>query len=114
MLAAIQCGDALSERLPSGRNDALSVRNPAWEAYFEERLSARMAHDLSGRRLVQRLGKEQGGQCPVCGQGLTLAESWHVHHVEWRVYGGSEALDNRRLLHANCHRQVHHQGLVVE
>jgi RNA-directed DNA polymerase len=88
--------------------------DPAWEVYFEERLSARMAQDLAGRQAVQQLWTAQGGKCPVCGQGLTLAESWHLHHVEWRVYGGSDAWYNRRLLHANCHRQVHSQGLVVE
>ena len=51
---------------------------------------------------------------PVCHRGLQLEERWHLHHIVWRVYGGSDALYNRRLLHANCHRQVHHQGLPAE
>jgi len=88
--------------------------DPAWEAYFEERLSKRMADTLAGRKAVQRLWKHQGGKCLVCGQWLMEEESWHLHHKEWRVYGGSDALYNRRLLHANCHRQVHSQGLEVE
>jgi RNA-directed DNA polymerase len=88
--------------------------DPTWELYFEERLSAKMANDLQGRRAAQILWKKQGGKCPVCGQGLTGEDRWHMHHVEWRVYGGSDALDNRILLHANCHRQVHSQGLKVE
>jgi RNA-directed DNA polymerase len=88
--------------------------DPAWEEYFEERLSAKMAQDLSGRRAVQRLWQRQGGKCPVCGQGLRLTDNWHLHHKEWQVHGGSEAWYNRRLLHANCHRQVHSQGWVVE
>jgi RNA-directed DNA polymerase len=88
--------------------------DPACESYFEERLSVKMAGDLAGRKAAQCLWDRQGGKCPVCGQGLTLAEDWHIHHVEWRVYGGSDALYNRRLLHANCHRQVHNQGLLVE
>jgi RNA-directed DNA polymerase len=88
--------------------------DPAWEVYFEARLSKRMAATLSGRQAVQRLWKRQGGKCPVCGQGLMAGESWHLHHQEWRVYGGSDAFFNRRLLHANCHRQVHSQGLTVE
>jgi RNA-directed DNA polymerase len=88
--------------------------DPSWEVYFEERLSAKMANDLSGRTAAEYLWKQQGGKCPVCGQGLTLEERWHIHHLEWRVYGGSDALYNRMLLHANCHRQVHSQGLKVE
>jgi RNA-directed DNA polymerase len=88
--------------------------DPAWEAYFEERLSKQMTATLAGRRAVQRLWKHQGGKCLVCGQGLKEGERWHLHHKEWRVYGGSDALFNRRLLHANCHQQVHSQGLEVE
>jgi RNA-directed DNA polymerase len=88
--------------------------DPAWEAYLEERLSKRMADTLAGRKAVQRLWTRQGGKCLVCGQWLMEQESWHLHHKEWRVYGGSDALYNRRLLHANCHRQVHRQGLEVE
>jgi RNA-directed DNA polymerase len=88
--------------------------DPAWEVYFEERLSAKMAHDLAGRAAARWLWQQQGGKCPVCQQGLRLEERWHLHHVQWRVYGGSDTLDNRMLLHANCHRQVHHQGLKRE
>jgi RNA-directed DNA polymerase len=66
--------------------------DPAWEVYFEERLSTKMADDLSGRRAAQTLWAQQGGQCPVCGQGLTLEERWHMHHLQWQVYGGSDAL----------------------
>ena len=73
-----------------------------------------MAQDLAGREAVRLLWKHQGGKCPVCHQGLQLEERWHLHHIVWRVYGGSDALYNRRLLHANCHRQVHHQGLPAE
>jgi RNA-directed DNA polymerase len=87
--------------------------DPTWELYFEERLSARMAHELTGRAAAHYLWKRQGGKCPVCGQALTLEEGWHVHHIQRRVYGGSDAMDNRMLLHANCHRQVHRRGRVV-
>jgi RNA-directed DNA polymerase len=88
--------------------------DPTWEVYWEERLSSRMASDPHGRAVAYFLWKQQGGQCPVCNQGLTLEEDWHMHHLEWRVYGGSDALYNRILRHANCHRQVHSQGLTVE
>jgi RNA-directed DNA polymerase len=88
--------------------------DPTWEVYFEERLSAKMASDPKGRTAAQFLWEPQGGKCPGCGQRLTLEEGWHMHHLEWRVYGGSDALYNRMLLHANCHRQVHSQGLKIE
>jgi RNA-directed DNA polymerase len=45
---------------------------------------------------------------------LTLEEGWHVHHLLWRSRGGADTVDNLVLLHPNCHRQVHREGLVVD
>ena len=36
-----------------------------------------------------------------------------MHHLLWRTHGGTDAIDNLVLLHPNCHRQVHSEGLVV-
>lgn len=80
-----------------------------WEQYFEERLATRMASTLSGRGTARSLWLEQEGKCPVCGQPLTLETGWQIHHLRWRVYGGTDHVDNRVLLHSNCHRQVHIQ-----
>jgi RNA-directed DNA polymerase len=87
--------------------------DPAWELYFEERLSARMADSLTGRGRARYLWLAQEGRCPVCRGALTLEEGWHIHHLTWRMHGGSDLVDNLVLLHPNCHRQVHSQGLVV-
>jgi RNA-directed DNA polymerase len=88
--------------------------DPAWELYFEERLSAQMASTLTGRGTVRYLWLQQDGKCLVCGQPLTPADEWHVHHLRWRAHGGDDLAYNLVLLHPNCHRQVHSKGLVVE
>jgi RNA-directed DNA polymerase len=88
--------------------------DPAWELYFEERLAAQMASTLTGRGTARYLWLEQDGKCPVCAQRLTLEEAWHIHHLLWRCHGGTDLIDNLLLLHPNCHRQVHSEGLVVE
>jgi RNA-directed DNA polymerase len=88
--------------------------DPAWELYFEERLTAHMASTLTGRGTARYLWLEQNGRCLVCAEPLTLAAGWHVHHLRWRVHGGDDRIDNLVLLHPNCHRQVHSEGLVVE
>jgi RNA-directed DNA polymerase len=93
---------------------AANPYDPAWELYFEERLAAQMASTLTGRGTARYLWYEQGGQCLVCAQPLTLEVGWHVHHLLWRSHGGSDAIENTVLLHPNCHRQVHSEGLVVE
>jgi RNA-directed DNA polymerase len=36
-----------------------------------------------------------------------------VHKVVWRVYGGSDSMSNRVLLHPMCHSKVHDRELKV-
>jgi RNA-directed DNA polymerase len=87
--------------------------DPQWESYFEERLQVKVANSLLGRGKVHYLWLEQDGKCLVCGQPLVLEEGWQLHHLHWRVYGGSDLVENLVLLHRNCHRQVHSKKLVV-
>jgi RNA-directed DNA polymerase len=88
--------------------------DPAWELYFEERLATQMSSTLTGRGTARYLWFEQGGHCLVCGQPLRLEGGWHVHHLLWRSHGGTDQIENLVLLHPNCHRQVHSEGLMVE
>jgi RNA-directed DNA polymerase len=88
--------------------------DPAWELYFEERIATQMSSTLTGQGTARYLWFEQDGHCPVCDQPLRLEEGWHVHHLLWRSHGGTDAVENLALLHPNCHRQVHSEGLVVE
>src|SRR5262249_38545968 len=87
--------------------------DPAWELYFEERFATQMASTLTGRGTTRYLWLEQDGKCLVCDQPLTLDAGWHLHHLLWRSHGGGHEVDNLVLLHPNCHRQVHREGLVV-
>lgn len=87
--------------------------DPAWESYFEARLGVQMANTLRGKRKLLYLWREQEGLCPVCHQPITQLSGWHNHHIVWRTLGGSDRAENRVLLHPNCHRQVHSQGLEV-
>ena len=86
--------------------------DPAWEPYFEERLGVKMAGTLVGRWTLRLLWKEQGGICPVCNQKITTVTGWHNHHIEWRTHGGKDTIENRVLVHPNCHQQIHSQGLT--
>jgi RNA-directed DNA polymerase len=81
--------------------------SPAWEAYFEERLRLQMGTQLLGNRKAWQLWLMQEGRCPECSEPITTETGWHIHHVTYRVYGGTDALPNLRLLHPNCHRQLH-------
>jgi RNA-directed DNA polymerase len=87
--------------------------DPQWEPYFAARLGVRMAHNRRGRRHLIRLGKAQDGRCAVCQQRITPWTGWHRPHLVWRTHGGSDRIENRVLLHPNCHAQVHSHGLTV-
>ncbi len=87
--------------------------DPAWEVYFEERLGLKMADNLTGKRKLLEIWKEQHGICPMCNQKITELTGWHNHHIIWRTKGGADSAENRVLLHPECHRRVHSQGLEV-
>lgn len=87
---------------------AVNAYDPAWELYLETRLGVKMAATLKGRHTLLYLWKRQNGRCPHCGEAITKITGWHNHHKVWRSHGGSDAVDNRVLLHPTCHSQVHH------
>ena len=87
--------------------------DPEWEVYFENRLGFQMLDHLKERKRLLRLWIEQDGCCRICSQKITKASGWHLHHKKRRTDGGTDTMDNLVLLHPNCHRQVHSQGLEV-
>ncbi len=83
--------------------------DPAWEPYFEQRAYKNVLDaTLWDRPRLRQQWSAQKGICPVCQQRITKETGWEVHHILFRIYGGGDELDNRVLLHPNCHRQVHH------
>jgi RNA-directed DNA polymerase len=88
--------------------------DPVYETYFEKRLDVKMEGNLNGKRRLLHLWEEQNGLCPMCKQKITKITGWHSHHIIWRSKGGTDGVDNRVLLHPNCHMQLHNQGLHVE
>jgi RNA-directed DNA polymerase len=102
----VKLGSIAIQRHVKIRADA-NPYDPTWEHYFEGRLYARMRGTLTDRIDLQMLWSRQTGLCPECHQQLLPEQAWERHHVQWRVLGGSDKLDNLRLLHANCHRKLH-------
>jgi RNA-directed DNA polymerase len=91
---------------------AANPYDPKWEPYFEQRLQRKMAANLQGRTSLLRLWRLQNGVCPVCGEKISEDTGWENHHIEWRVYGGCDTMNNLVLLHPTCHHQIHNLGLT--
>ncbi len=82
--------------------------DPAWEQYFETRLTLSMKQSLQGKKRFLYLWQLQNGRCPVCSELISEESGWHLHHRVPKALGGSDNTSNLVLLHPNCHRQVHH------
>jgi RNA-directed DNA polymerase len=86
--------------------------DPQWEEYFDQRLGIKWLQGTNRKKLIA-LWKNQAGKCPLCDQKITKETGWNIHHIVYRVYGGTDNLTNLLLLHPNCHRQVHSQDSKV-
>ncbi|WP_320408678.1 group II intron reverse transcriptase [Candidatus Williamhamiltonella defendens] len=81
-----------------------SPDNPELRDYWRHR-QARKQPFIYGVKV--NLYKRQKGYCPLCDQELDNGEQLHVHNIQPKAEGGDNKLANLRLLHANCHRQLH-------
>lgn len=86
---------------------------PEWELYGEKRKQERLYEEQSHRRQWQALYKTQWGKCALCGEPITKETGWHDHHIVYQMFGGSDALSNRCLVHPNCHVKIHALKLDV-
>jgi RNA-directed DNA polymerase len=107
----------LASRIPIQRH--VKVRSeanpydPACETYFEKREADHMLDTFQGTRTLRFLWHEQSGLCPVCNTTITRITGWRLHHCVHRVMGGSRSVENRVLLHPECHNRVHDQRIAV-
>ncbi|WP_185267598.1 group II intron reverse transcriptase/maturase [Halopseudomonas xiamenensis] len=91
------------KRLPGAYNPFDPEHELKWEALRIQR----MQHKLRYRKQVLWLFIRQQGKCALCGYAISKETGWHDHHIVRRVDGGPDTLDNRAVLHPNCHAQLH-------
>jgi RNA-directed DNA polymerase len=94
------------------RSDA-NPYDPAYETYFEKREADHMRDTFRGSRFLRFLWYEQRGLCPMCNTQITPLTGWRLHYCVPLVMGGSTRVDNRVLLHPECHDRVHDLRLSV-
>jgi len=82
--------------------------NPKWEEYSEKRFCKLQMKHIKHRKRLLNVWKAQNGKCPCCEERITVESGWNLHHIVKRISGGTENLSNLKLLHPNCHRQVHY------
>ena len=60
---------------------------------------------------MSHLFKSQKGKCEYCEGNITKGDiqsyNIHKHHMKPRIKGGDDKLRNLKLLHQDCHRELH-------
>ncbi len=87
--------------------------DPKWEVYLEGRFQKSMIKHLKNRKRLLKVWRIQKGRCPHCQERVTTETGWNLHHIIKRIDGGSNKLSNLKLLHPNCHRQLHYGNDVA-
>ena len=59
---------------------------------------------------VPILFDRQRGICPICGKPLERLSSFDLDHIKPRKHGGTDGIDNLRLIHVVCHRTRERAG----
>lgn len=85
-------------------------KDPNTIEYWEKRAytnAYNQIHSVKMRKLYER----QKGTCPHCKRQMTQRQinktELHVHHMKPRSFNGNEGYSNLRLLHNECHRELH-------
>ena len=79
--------------------------------YWEKREYQNAKDSILGSGVLSALFGKQKGKCAFCKQLITKDEvndmEFHKHHMKPRSEGGDEKLNNLRLVHTLCHRDLH-------
>jgi RNA-directed DNA polymerase len=81
-----------------------SADDPYLKEYWANRSKAK-AKEL--KPSYQKVSKNQGHVCPLCGESLFNEEVLHLHHNVPRHLGGKNTYSNLKLVHLFCHQQIH-------
>lgn len=93
-------------------NNAYRVydRDPKTLEYWNKREYVNAFNQIESVRRG-RLFTNQRGECPHCKGIITQediqGQETHVHHVKPKSEGGTNSYSNLRLLHSECHREIH-------
>ena len=91
--------------------DGMRIYDANAREYWEKREYMNALDNIQGAPIMSKLFREQSGKCGYCKQPITESQvkgsETINHHMKPRSKGGDWKLRNLRLLHADCHNQLH-------
>ncbi len=98
------------EKIPLTRFTKVAGKNspydPALRQYWHERKQRQVARETYAKQRLM-LHQRQGYRCALCRISFGPGERIEMDHIIPIRHGGTDDLDNTRLVHPWCHRQRH-------
>ena len=85
-----------------------SPYDPALRQYWRARKKRQVGRETYVKQRLM-LHQKQGYRCALCRTPFGPGERIELDHIIPRRHGGTDDLDNTRLVHPWCHRQRHQQ-----
>jgi RNA-directed DNA polymerase len=85
-----------------------SPYDPALRQYWTERKKQQVGREPYAKQRL-RLHQKQGYRCALCRIPFIAGESIETDHMIPTSQGGTDDINNKRLVHPWCHRQRHHK-----
>jgi RNA-directed DNA polymerase len=85
-----------------------SPYDPALRQYWTERKKQQVGRETYAKQRL-RLHQKQGYRCALCRIPFIAGESIETDHMIPTNQGGTDDINNKRLVHPWCHRQRHHK-----
>ena len=87
------------------------VYNRSDTDYWKKRERHQAERQIIGDGRLSNLFKRQKGVCHHCNTPISAYDIEnrliHTHHLTPKAQGGSNSYSNLRLMHADCHREIH-------
>ena len=81
--------------------------------YWAKREFVNAMDSISSSYVMTKLFRDQKGICDYCRDSITQSDiqsgNVHKHHLLPKSEGGTEQLHNLRLLHLECHKELHNR-----
>ena len=85
---------------------------PEDDQYFIKRLLKKW--QLTNNRKIKQLVRRQKGRCPACEKPISTEDRLEIDHIQQRYLGGTDEINNLRLMCYNCHRQRHSKQITLQ
>ena len=109
-LSAIPIRKERFTKVKSGRR----IYNLNDARYWKDREAKNAYNQVLGDGKQSKLFKRQKGVCHYCKTPISAYDIEnrlvHIHHIIPKAQGGSNSYSNLRLIHAECHREIHSNG----